>query len=343
MKRPVFEPVAGAPLLVASDVKVSFSTPRGLLRAVDGVSLRVDAGRTLGIVGESGSGKSVLVRSLLNLVMSRKVIEEGSVVYRGHELRGLSARQMNHIWGPELAMVFQDPMTSLNPTLTIGAQLEESLWYHLGLRRRDLRETAVALLHSVGIPEPARRMRSYPHEMSGGMRQRVTIAIALACGPRLLVADEPTTALDVTVQKQILDLLQRQRREREMGMILVTHDLGVVAGRTDEIAVMYAGSIVERAPTRTLFRQRTHPYTDALLQSIPRMTNEPHTRLRVVPGRPPDLVDLPPGCRFAPRCPFAQARCLEERPALLPVGQGHESACFYPVGTPARAASMAAS
>jgi len=222
-------------------------------------------------------------------------------------------------------------MTSLNPTLTIGDQVKESLWYHLGLRGRELRRTAVELLGRVGIPEPETRLRDYPHELSGGMRQRVTIAIALACGPRLLVADEPTTALDVTVQKQILDLLKREQRERAMGMILITHDLGVVAGRTDEIAVMYAGRFVERAPTRTLFRQRRHPYTDALLQSIPRLSNPPHRRLHIVPGRPPDLVDLPPGCRFAPRCRYAQARCLEEEPALEMGGVEHEYACFFPV------------
>ena len=334
MRRAVFEPVAGAPLLEATNVRTWFETSRGVLPAVDGVSLTLEEGHTVGIVGESGSGKSVFVRSLLNLVMSRKMVSSGSVLYRGRELRGLPISEMTHIWGPEVAMIFQDPMTSLNPTLTVGDQLKESLWYHLGLRRGDLRETAVALLQSVGIPEPARRLRSYPHEMSGGMRQRVTIAIALACGPRLLVADEPTTALDVTVQKQILDLLARQQRSRGMGMILVTHDLGVVAGRTDEIAVMYAGRVVERGPTRALFRTPRHPYTDALLESIPRMSNEPHTRLRVVPGKPPDPVELPRGCPFAPRCRYVQDRCIEERPELVPVGGGQESACFFPLGPP---------
>jgi peptide/nickel transport system ATP-binding protein len=326
-----FPGVDGAPLLVATDVRTWFDTPRGTLRAVDGVSLTVERGKTLGIVGESGSGKTVLARSLLNLVFSRNATQDGSVAYRGVELRGRSVRDMTHVWGMELAMVFQDPMTSLNPTLKIGEQLEESLWYHLGLRRRVLHETAVALLRSVGIPEPERRLRDYPHALSGGMRQRVTIAIALACGPQLLVADEPTTALDVTVQRQILDLLQVQQRQRSMGMILVTHDLGVVAGRTDEIAVMYAGRIVERAPTRTLFHDRRHPYTDGLLRSIPRLANQPHTELLAIPGRPPDLVELGPGCAFAPRCARATDECATSRPPLVPVGLDHAVACFNPI------------
>jgi peptide/nickel transport system ATP-binding protein len=330
-----FPAVDGAPLLAARDVRTWFDTPRGTLRAVDGVSLAVDRGRTLGIVGESGSGKTVLARSLLNLVFSRNAMQQGSVEYRGVELRGRSVRAMTHVWGLELAMVFQDPMTSLNPTLKIGEQLRESLWYHLGLRGSDLRESAVSLLRSVGIPEPERRLRDYPHELSGGMRQRVTIAIALACGPHLLVCDEPTTALDVTVQRQILDLLQEQQRERSMGMILVTHDLGVVAGRTDEIAVMYAGRIVERAPTRTLFHERRHPYTYGLLQSIPRLSNRAHTELHAIPGRPPDLVGLGAGCAFAPRCPYASAPCWEATPQLEPAGFGHEVACFNPVETAA--------
>ncbi|HEX4905753.1 MAG TPA: ABC transporter ATP-binding protein [Acidimicrobiales bacterium] len=339
MRRPSFPAVGGAPLLVATDVRTWFDTPRGTLRAVDSVSLRLERGRTLGIVGESGSGKTVLARSLLNLVFSRNAQQDGSVRYRGVELRGRSVRDMTHVWGQELAMVFQDPMTSLNPTLKIGEQLKESLWYHLGLRRHALHDTSVNLLRSVGIPEPERRMRDYPHALSGGMRQRVTIAIALACGPQLLVADEPTTALDVTVQRQILDLLQTQQRERSMGMILVTHDLGVVAGRTDEIAVMYAGHIVEQAPTRTLFHQRRHPYTDGLLRSIPRLANEPHTELAAIPGRPPDLIELGPGCPFAPRCPRATPVCLDVRPGLEQVGTGHAVACFNPVESIVRVAS----
>jgi peptide/nickel transport system ATP-binding protein len=333
-----FEPVEGAPLLEVRDLHTRFQTPRGMLHAVDGVSFTLERGRTLGIVGESGSGKTVLARSVMNLVFSRKMEREGSVLYRGRDLHAMSMREMYDVWGLEIASVFQDPMTSLNPTLRIGDQLAESLWYHLDMRGSELHDMQVALLRSVGIPEPERRLDVYPHELSGGLRQRVTIAIALACGPHLLVADEPTTALDVTVQKQILDLLDRQQKERYMGMILITHDLGVVAGRADEIAVMYSGQIVELGTTRALFHERRHPYTDGLLRSIPRLSNVPHSKLSVIPGRPPDPVNRPSGCRFAPRCPHAQPRCLEQVPELRSDEQGddpkHQFACFFPVGTP---------
>jgi peptide/nickel transport system ATP-binding protein len=327
-------PTAKAPLLEVDDLRTSFETPRGTLVAVDGVSLRLEAGQTVGVVGESGSGKTVLARSVLQLVSARNADIGGSVRLAGRELVGLSAKAMRSVWGVEAAIVFQDPMTSLNATMRIGDQITESLRYHLDMSRTEARTMAVALLRSVGIPEPESRLRAYPHQLSGGMRQRVTIAIALACGPHLLVADEPTTALDVTIQKQILDLLETQQRERAMGMILITHDLGVVAGRTDRIAVMYAGRVVERAPTRVLFHNRRHPYTEGLLRSIPRMTNPGHSRLQVIPGRPPDLVALPEACAFAPRCRNAQPRCLEERPELVDIGQDHEHACFFPVGTP---------
>jgi peptide/nickel transport system ATP-binding protein len=302
--------------------------------AVDGVSLRLEAGQTLGVVGESGSGKTVLARSILQLISARNAGIGGRVRLSGRDLVGLSPKAMRSVWGVEAAIVFQDPMTSLNATMRVGDQITESLRYHLDMGRTEARQTAVALLRSVGIPEPESRLRAYPHQLSGGMRQRVTIAIALACGPHLLVADEPTTALDVTIQKQILDLLETQKRERSMGMILITHDLGVVAGRTDRIAVMYAGRVVERGPTRVLFHDRRHPYTEGLLQSIPRISNPGHSRLQVIPGRPPDLVNLPEACAFAPRCRDAQARCLEERPPLVDVGKGHEHACYFPVGTP---------
>jgi peptide/nickel transport system ATP-binding protein len=241
-------------------------------------------------------------------------------------------------------MVFQDPMTALNPVLKIGNQITEGLRHHLGLDRKTADQNATALLRAVGIPEPERRFKQYPHELSGGMRQRIMIAVALACGPKLLFADEPTTALDVTVQAQILNLLARQQRERNMAMVLVTHDLGVVANRTDEIAVMYAGQVVEQAPTATLFGRMRHPYTEALLGSIPRVENPSHTMLAAIPGRPPDLADLPPGCRFAPRCPYAQDRCLVEVPPLVADGSGGDShlhRCFFPVGTPEGAAARA--
>ena len=324
----------GGPLLDVEDLRTSFATPRGEVVAVDGVSLRLEAGHTLGIVGESGSGKTVLARSILQLVSARNATISGRVRLQGRDLVGLSAKAMRSVWGVEAAIVFQDPMTSLNATMRIGDQITESLRFHLDMSRSEARATAIALLRSVGIPEPEARLRTYPHQLSGGMRQRVTIAIALACGPRLLVADEPTTALDVTIQKQILDLLETQQRERAMGLVIITHDLGVVAGRTDRIAVMYAGKVVERGPTRVLFHDRRHPYTEGLLRSIPRMSNPGHSRLQVIPGRPPDLVALPEACAFAPRCRYAQARCLEEQPKLIDVGQGHEHACFYPVGSP---------
>jgi peptide/nickel transport system ATP-binding protein len=323
-------------LLEVSDLRTSFITPFGRVRAVDGVSFTLDRGRTLGVVGESGSGKSVLARSIMGLLGARNVERSGSVRYDGRELMDLDRKDLRSLWGTEMAMVFQDPMTSLNPVMKIGNQLTEGLRLHFEMGRDEARQTAVELLTSVGIPEPARRLGQYPHELSGGMRQRVTIAIALACGPKMLFADEPTTALDVTVQAQILNLLATQQRERNMSMVLVTHDLGVVAGRTDEIAVMYAGQIVETAPTRTLFANVRMPYTEALLKSIPKLEHPSHTRLQIIGGRPPQLVAPPPGCRFAPRCPYAQERCHNEPPPLIEAEEpGHLYRCWFPVGTDA--------
>src|SRR4051812_41270266 len=276
---PVIEqsgPGAGAPLVELRDVVTHFKSPRGLVRAVDGVSLSLERGKTLGVVGESGSGKSVLSRSIMGL-LPNNVVRHGSIKFEGREIGDADSEAMRRYWGTMMSMVFQDPMTSLNPVMRVGKQITESLRYHLDVTKDYAEETALALLQSVGIPEAERRLREYPHQLSGGMRQRVMIAIALACGPRLLFADEPTTALDVTVQAQILDLLQTQQRERFMAMVLVTHDLGVVAGRADDIAVMYAGRIVEKAPTRTLFAQMRHPYTEALLKSIPKLAQPSHT------------------------------------------------------------------
>ncbi|MGH2685413.1 MAG: ABC transporter ATP-binding protein [Actinomycetota bacterium] len=322
-------------LLEVTDLKTHFKTPAGVVRAVDGVSLTLDRGRTLGIVGESGSGKSVLSRSIMGLLPTHNVVREGSVKFEGTELLGLGSDEMRRFWGVELSMVFQDPMTSLNPVMRVGNQITESLRYHLDMEKDEANSTALNLLRSVGIPEPQQRMRQYPHELSGGMRQRVVIAIALACGPKLLFADEPTTALDVTVQARILDLLQRQQRERHMAMVLVTHDLGVVAGRSHDIAVMYAGKIVETAPTAVLFRSVRMPYTESLLQSIPKLDYRSHTRLTVIPGRPPNLIHPPKGCKFSPRCAYAQERCLEEDPPLFEAETpGHYYRCFFPVGTP---------
>ncbi len=327
-------PHSGA-LLDVSGLSTSFSTPRGRLGAVNDVSLSVERGKTLGIVGESGSGKSVLSRSIMGLLPST-ANRTGRILFEGEDLSEWSDAEYRGIWGTQMAMIFQDPMTALNPVMKVGRQITESLRFHLDMDRTTARQTAVELLRSVRIPEPEKRFSSYPHQMSGGMRQRVVIAVALACGPKLLFADEPTTALDVTVQAQVLDLLAEQQRDRYMAMILVTHDLGVVAGRADEIAVMYAGRIVERAPTRSLFADLKMPYTEALLSAIPKLTDAPHTRLAAIGGRPPDLVHPPPGCPFAPRCPYARERCMTERPELAPVDgdPDHLFACHYPVDSP---------
>lgn len=328
-------PQQGHPLLDVVDLKTWFDTPRGVVKAVDGVSFTLHRGRTLGVVGESGSGKTVMSRSVLNLLPKQATIPAGGeVLFDGVNLRPLDARRMRDYWGRRIALVPQDPMTSLNPVVRVGRQLTEHLRYHRKLGRAESGNAALSLLRSVGIPEPSRRLRQYPHELSGGMRQRVTIAIALACDPELLVADEPTTALDVTVQAQVLDLLRQQQIQRHMAMMLITHDLSVVAGHTDDIVVMYAGRVVEKAPTEVLFKRPRHPYTTALLAATPRLENAPHTRHAVIPGRPPDLIDLPNACHFAPRCQYAQPRCLVEDPALTANDDvGHESACFFPVGT----------
>ena len=321
-----------APLLSVRNAQVSFSTARGPLRAVDGVSFDLQEGRTLGIVGESGSGKSVLVRSLIGLVGAGSGAGVGGeVLFEGRNLRGLSPREFRKVLGTEIGIVFQDPMTSLNPVMKIGRQIGEGLRLNRGLDAKVAARRAVELLNEVGIPEPERRAGQYPHEMSGGMRQRVAIAIAIACAPKLLIADEPTTALDVTVQRQILDLLQGEQRQRGMAMILITHDLGVAAGRSDDIMVMYAGRAVETAATREIFRSPRMPYTEALLRSLPRLTDPTHTRLSAIPGRPPDLARRSGGCAFGPRCLYRTERCDAEQPALTRVG-GRGYACFHPRG-----------
>ncbi|MEY2975109.1 MAG: hypothetical protein RIR49_1529 [Actinomycetota bacterium] len=322
------------PFLRLEDVRTHFETDRGLVRAVDGITLELARGRSLGIVGESGSGKTVLSRTIMGLLPSTARVS-GSVRLSGIELVGRGAKGMRDFWGREMSMVFQNPMVSLNPVMRVGEQIAEPLRLHLGMTRAAARETALRLLADVRIPEPERRLEQYPHELSGGMRQRVMIAIALACGPSLLFADEPTTALDVTVQAQILELIDEQRRDRNMSVILVTHDLGVVAGHTDDIAVMYGGKLVEAAPTRVLFSDMRMPYTMSLLRSIPQLDDPPHTRLSAIPGRPPDLVDPPRGCRFAPRCAYARDRCHEEEPPLRSTDDpSHVYACWFPVGSP---------
>jgi oligopeptide/dipeptide ABC transporter ATP-binding protein len=328
------EPAAG-PLLDVDELRTGFHTPFGTAWAVDGVSFALERGKTLGIVGESGSGKTVLARTIMGLLPRDNTERSGRILFQGRDLAGLDDAELRHIWGAEIAMVFQDPLTSLNPVVKIGRQITESLRFHLDIRGDEARKIAVELLRSVRIPEPERRLTSYPHELSGGMRQRVCIAIALACGPRLLVADEPTTALDVTVQAQILSLLRQQQSDRHMAMMLITHDLGVVAGRADNVIVMYAGQVVEQAPTRALFGNMRMPYTEALFTSIPRLDTASHTRLTAIAGRPPSLVAPPSGCRFAPRCPYVQERCRREMPPLIESETpGHLYRCWYPVGGP---------
>jgi peptide/nickel transport system ATP-binding protein len=327
--------VAEGALLEVEDLKTHFRTERGLVRAVDGVTFTLERGKALGVVGESGSGKTVLSRTIMGLLPSTAVVS-GSVRFAGQETAGFDAKQMRHLWGREMSMVFQNPMVSLNPLMKIGKQIVEPLQIHLGMDKTIANETAERLLRDVRIPEPDKRLRQYPHELSGGMRQRVMIAIALACGPTLLFADEPTTALDVTVQAQILELIGEQRKDRNMSVILVTHDLGVVAGHTDEIAVMYGGRLVEKAPTRELFANMKMPYTKSLMRSIPKLEDPSHTRLLTIPGRPPDLVNPPNGCRFAPRCAYARDKCVQNEPPLVvsPTSDEHFYACWYPVGSP---------
>jgi oligopeptide/dipeptide ABC transporter ATP-binding protein len=324
------------PLLEVENLKTYFQTGHGIVKSVDGVSFDLERGRTLAIVGESGSGKTVLSRSVMGLLPPQNVIREGRVRFGDVDLTNASPQELRGLWGAQISMVFQDPVTSLNPVVRAGRQITESLRYHLAMSRQDAKETAISLFRSVGIPEPENRMQWYPHQFSGGMCQRIVIAAAIACGPKLLLADEPTTGLDVTVSAQILDLLNRLQQERYMSVIIVTHDLGVVTGRSDDVIVMYAGQVVERAPTTTLFRDARMPYTEALLKSAPRLSNPSHTRLHTIPGNPPNPANLPKGCRFAPRCPYVQPKCREEEPPLRQAeAPRHWYACWYPVGAPA--------
>jgi oligopeptide/dipeptide ABC transporter ATP-binding protein len=315
-------------LLEVENLRTHFFTREGVVRAVDGISFSVERGKTLGIVGESGCGKSVTALSVMGLIPRPPArIVEGSVVFDGRDLTTLSERQLEDVRGREVAMIFQDPMTSLNPTLKISTQITEVLDRHFGYSKADARKRAIELLEEVQIPRAAERLDDYPHRFSGGMRQRVMIAIAIACNPKLLIADEPTTALDVTVQAEILDLLEELRRDHEMGMIIITHDMGVVAETADHVAVMYAGQIVEHASTQDLFDHPEHPYTEALLEALPQLEGEDvrFGRLRSIPGRPPDLIAPPEGCRFAPRCPYRDLGdgCAETVPELRRIRPNH--------------------
>jgi oligopeptide transport system ATP-binding protein len=323
-----------ARLLDVRDLKVEFQTLEGTVHALNGVSFSVNPGQTLGIVGESGCGKSVSVLAVMRLIPQPPgKIVTGEVNFAGRNLLSLSGPEMQDVRGKDISMIFQDPMTSLNPVLTIGRQIGETMMVHKGLSENEARRAAIELLDQVGIPNPAVRLDDYPHHFSGGMRQRVMIAMALSCKPRLLIADEPTTALDVTIQVQILDLVKQLRDQMDMAVIWISHDLAVIAELADRVAVMYSGYLVEETDVFQLYQQPRHPYTLALLQSLPRMDTGELDKLAAIPGSPPDATRLPPGCPFAPRCRFAMARCHQENPQLMDVGLDHRAACWVDVLT----------
>lgn len=326
------------PILEVRNLRAYIGTPRGTVRAVDDVSLDLDSGQALGIVGESGSGKSVMARAIMGLMPPRSG-RSGEVTFQGRDLLALTKKEKLEVWGKQIAMVFQDPGRSLNPVVRVERQLTEGMKRHLGVSKSEAQTRALKLLDEVGVPDPERRLRNYPHEMSGGMRQRVMIAIALACEPDLLIADEPTTALDVTIQRQILDLLRRVQRDRGMSMMLISHDLAVVAGRTDRVSVMYAGRLAEVGSTREVFDNPMHRYTHALLGATPTIDHERHAPLRVIDGSLPDPTSPPDGCRFAPRCAHAADECHTAPIPLDSVGIDHHVACLNPVAVPVGAVS----
>ncbi len=318
-------------MLEVTDLHTSFFTPSGEVKAVNGLSFQLERGRVLGIVGESGSGKSVSAYSILQILTNPGRIVSGSIKLHGEELVGKSDAEMREIRGNKISIIFQDPMTSLNPTFTIGNQLEEAIVLHTSRDHRQAEERAVEMLRLVGISEPEKRIRQYPYELSGGMRQRVMIAMALACEPDVLIADEPTTALDVTIQAQILDLMLQLQKELGMAIIMITHDMGVIASVCDEMIVMYAGGVCERGTTDAVFYHPMHEYTKGLMRSIPDMNDDEKTRLVPISGTPIDLLHMPPGCPFAPRCDKAMKICLQEKPAEYWVGRDHLAACWMNV------------
>jgi peptide/nickel transport system ATP-binding protein len=326
-----------APLLEIEDLRTDIRLRAATVHALDGVSLTVEAGECLGIVGESGSGKTMTALSIMQLLPPGGRIVGGSITLGGEDIAAMDDRGMRQIRGNEIGMIFQDPMTSLNPTMTIGDQIAETVILHRGADKKTALARAVEVLGLVGMPHPAERVGNYPHQLSGGMRQRVMIAMALACEPRLLIADEPTTALDVTIQKQILELIDDLRRRLGMAVILVTHDLGVIAGRADRATVMYAGKVVETTTTQRLFANPRHPYTEALFGALPENAVDGSQRLYSIPGMPPDLTEPPPACRFAPRCRYAQDACRESEPPLDGSSSDHLYRCFFPVGRDAQA------
>jgi oligopeptide transport system ATP-binding protein len=323
-----------AELLQVKDLQTHFFTPDGVVQAVRGVSFDLDEGETLGIVGESGSGKSVTALSIMRLIpWPPGKIVSGEIIYRGDDLLKYSNEEMRHVRGKEIAMIFQDPMTSLNPVMTISRQIGEMLKLHLGMTDKQVRTRTIELLKLVGIPSAEQRLNAYPHQFSGGMRQRVMIAMALSCNPRLLIADEPTTALDVTIQAQILEIIKRLKDEFNTAVIFITHDLGVVAGLCDRVIVMYGGRVMEESPTTGLYKDPRHPYTLGLLKSVPRLDEDRKERLEPIPGMPPDLVNPIPGCPFYPRCTFREEYHRDNMPPLRNVAPGHQVACFIDVRT----------
>ena len=319
-------------LFEIENLEITFDTARGPLKAVRGVSLVINKGESIGIVGESGSGKTVMSRASMGLLRGRRVRRTGSVKLEGQELLTLSNEGIRGLWGTKMAMIFQDPMTALNPVRRVGSQFNESLVKRLGMSKEDASKRTLELLNLVRMPEPEKVISKFPHQLSGGMRQRVMIAMAIACNPSLLFADEPTTALDVTVQAQVLELLGDLREKLNMAMVIVTHDLGVVAGYTDRIAVMYGGEIVELATTPDLFANTKMPYTQALMESIPRLDRKVGDRLPAIGGTPPDPTLERTSCGFADRCKFATDKCRTEHPDLVDAGNGHMYRCFFPLG-----------
>jgi oligopeptide/dipeptide ABC transporter ATP-binding protein len=323
--------MARAPLLSVEDLRVEFSTQRGTVYAVNGITFDIAPGETLGIVGESGCGKSVTSLAILGLLARNGRVTSGSALFAGRDLIRLSDRALRRVRGREVAMIFQDPMTSLNPVLTIGRQIREALETHFGMNRKTADERAAELIDRVGIPSAETRLRDYPHQFSGGMRQRAMIAMALACRPKLLIADEPTTALDVTIQAQILDILRQLVAEEDTALILITHDLGVVAGMCERVNVMYAGMFMETGSADQLFGSPRHPYTLGLLQSVPRLDATRRARLQPIEGAPRNMLSQPSACPFQPRCRFEVAESREQVPRLVEVEPGHHVACFNPV------------
>ena len=320
-----------AELIQVKDLRTSFFTPEGEVKAVDGVSFEIAEGRTLGLVGESGCGKSITALSIMRLVPSPPgKIVGGEIFYRGRDLLKLDKESMRKIRGNDISMIFQEPMTSLNPVFTIGDQIGEAIRLHQGLGKRETRAKTIEMLRLVKIADPESRIDDYPHQLSGGMRQRVMIAMALSCNPSLLIADEPTTALDVTIQAQILELMEELQKKLGMALLLITHDLGVVAERADEVAIMYGGKIVERAGAREIFRRPLHPYTVGLLNSLPGARGHKKKRLVAIPGVVPSPLDLPSGCRFRDRCPRAAEICAGVEPELVEKENAHSVACYFP-------------